>query len=85
MLGLVSFAAGIPTFAFTIIGGAAAGRYDKRMILIATQVVQIATAITLGLLVWTDAIQIWHVVLLWATCNNELGPVAAVAIQAKRP
>src|SRR5213595_4283037 len=54
MLGMVNFAAGIPTLALTMIGGSAADRHDKRMILIATQVVQIATAITLGALVMTD-------------------------------
>jgi MFS family permease len=66
VLGLVSFAAGLPTLALTMLGGSAADRYDKRMILIATQVVQIVTAVTLGMLVWTGAIQIWHVVLLAA-------------------
>src|SRR5437763_6195133 len=66
MLGMVNFAAGIPTLALTMIGGSAADRYDKRMILIATQVVQIATALTLGLLVLTGRIQIWHVVLIAA-------------------
>ena len=35
------FAAGIPTMLLTMIGGSAADRYDKRKILIATQVVQI--------------------------------------------
>src|SRR6185436_13924491 len=57
---------GIPTLALTMIGGSAADRYDKRVILIATQVVQIATSIILGMLVWTGTIQIWHVVLLAA-------------------
>ena len=66
MLGMVNFAAGIPTLALTMIGGSAADRYDKRLILIATQVVQIGTSFTLGMLVWTGAIQIWHVVLLAA-------------------
>ena len=66
MLGMVNFAAGIPTLALTMIGGSAADRYDKRIILIATQVVQIATAITLGLLALTGRIQIWHVVCLAA-------------------
>jgi MFS family permease len=66
MLGMVNFAAGIPTLALTMIGGSAADRYDKRMILIATQVVQIATAVTLGVLAATGRIQIWHVILLAA-------------------
>src|SRR3954464_2871863 len=47
MLGMVNFAAGIPTPALTAIGGSAADRHDKRIILIATQIVQIGTAITL--------------------------------------
>ena len=42
-------------------GGAAADRYDKRLILIATQMVQIALAVLLGWLVMTNRIHIWHV------------------------
>src|SRR2546428_10760939 len=56
VLGMVNFAAGIPTLALSMIGGSAADRHDKRMILIVTQVVQIATAVALGILVLTDAI-----------------------------
>ena len=66
LLGMVNFAAGIPTLALTMIGGSAADRYDKRKILIATQIVQIATAVILGCLVFTNAIHIWHVFLLAA-------------------
>src|ERR1700682_1709223 len=66
LLGLVSFAAGIPTLALTMIGGSLADRYDKRKILIATQVVQIATAVILGWLVMTNRIHIWQVVALAA-------------------
>jgi MFS family permease len=66
LLGMVNFAAGIPTLALTMIGGSAADRYDKRKILIATQVVQIITALILGILVWRGAIHIWHMVLLAA-------------------
>ena len=64
LLGMVNFAAGIPTLALTMIGGSAADRYDKRRILIWTQVVQIALAIILGTLVTTGRIHVWHVVLL---------------------
>lgn len=64
VLGMVNFAAGIPTLAFTMIGGSAADRHDKRMILIATQVVQIVTALTLGLLVLTGVVRIWHVIVI---------------------
>jgi MFS family permease len=78
MLGMVNFAAGIPTLALTMIGGSAADRYDKRKILIATQVVQIITAVILGVLVLIDAIRIWHVVLLAAV----LGVVIAFEMPA---
>src|SRR6266566_4945914 len=57
-LGLVNLFAGIPTILLTMPGGAAADRYDKRMILIATQIWQIALALILGTLVLTQAIQI---------------------------
>ncbi|PYK37986.1 MAG: hypothetical protein DME49_09475 [Verrucomicrobia bacterium] len=66
VLGMVNFAAGLPTLALTMIGGSAADRYDKRKILIATQVVQIALAIILGWLVMAGRIHIWHVVVLAA-------------------
>ncbi len=66
LLGLVNFAAGLPTLALTMIGGSAADRHDKRRILVATQVVQICTAVILGFLVLTKVIQIWHVILLAA-------------------
>lgn len=65
-LGLVNFAAGIPTLALSMIGGSAADRHDKRMILIVTQVVQIVTAIVVGFLILSDSIQIWHVILIAA-------------------
>ncbi len=66
VLGLVNFAAGIPTLALTMYGGSAADRFDKRRILIITQIVQIFTAVSLGLLVFTGSIQIWHVLILAA-------------------
>jgi MFS family permease len=62
MLGLVNLAAGLPTLALTMIGGSAADRFDKRKILIATQIAQIAFALALGWLVFIGQIQIWHVI-----------------------
>lgn len=64
VLGLINLAAGLPTIALTMYGGSLADRHDKRKILIATQVVQIACAIVLGLLVMNHVIQIWHVAIL---------------------
>src|SRR2546426_10235432 len=63
LLGMANFAAGVPTLALTMVGGSAADRFDKRKILIATQIAQIAFAIALGWLVLTNRIQIWHVII----------------------
>src|SRR5213595_2363528 len=63
LLGLISFAAGLPTILLTPFGGSAADRLDKRKILIATQIAQIAFALGLGWLVLTNRIQIWHVII----------------------
>src|SRR6266496_1846462 len=63
LLGLISFSAGLPTISLTPFGGSAADRLDKRKILIATQIAQIAFALGLGWLVLTNRIQIWHVII----------------------
>src|SRR3954452_14779332 len=65
-LGMANLAAGLPMLALTMIGGSAADRYDKRKILIITQVVQIALAIGIGLLVLTKQIAIWHILVFAA-------------------
>jgi len=64
VLGMVNMAAGLPTLALTMIGGSAADRFDKRMILIIAQVVQIILAVTLGVLVLFGYVQIWHILVL---------------------
>ena len=56
MIGLATFATGIATIVFTPTGGSAADRSDKRKILIATQVAQIACAVALGWLVQTHQV-----------------------------
>jgi len=66
LLGMVNFAAGIPTLALTMIGGSVADRFDKRKILIVAQVVQIVLAMILGWLVMEGQIQIWHVMVMAA-------------------
>ncbi|HVF72634.1 MAG TPA: MFS transporter [Chthoniobacterales bacterium] len=60
-LGMANFAAGLPMLALTMVGGSAADKHDKRKILLITQYVQIALAISIGYLVWSGQIVIWHV------------------------
>ncbi|MBA3881218.1 MAG: MFS transporter [Chthoniobacterales bacterium] len=78
VLGMVNMAAGLPTLALTMVGGSAADRFDKRMILIVTQVVQIVLAVILGTLVLFGYIQIWHILVLAAL----LGVVIAFEMPA---
>jgi MFS family permease len=62
LLGMVNFAAGFPMILLTMHGGLCADRYDKRRILLITQIVQIILALSVGWLVATGRIQIWHIV-----------------------
>src|SRR5438874_11200987 len=66
LLGMVNFAAGIPTLALTMLGGSIADRCDKRKILIWTQFAQTALALIVGILVYTGRIHVWHVVVVAA-------------------
>jgi MFS family permease len=61
LLGMANLAAGLPMLLLTMAGGSAADRFDKRKILLATQYIQIALAISIGLLIMSGQIQIWHI------------------------
>ncbi len=55
-----------PTLLFSFYGGVLADRYDKRRVLMLTQAVMGVLALSLGLLVATDAVVLWHVYVLAA-------------------
>ncbi len=61
MLGMANLAAGLPMLLLTLAGGAAADRFDKRKILLVTQYLQIALAVSIGLLIQSGKIQIWQI------------------------
>jgi MFS family permease len=61
LLGMANLAAGLPMLLLTMVGGSVADRFDKRKILLATQYVQIALAISIGFLIMNGKIQIWHI------------------------
>jgi MFS family permease len=84
LLGLAAAAAGVPTILLAVKGGEAADRYDKRKILIWTQVVQIVLALVLGFLVYTGRIQIWHIIAL-AFCLGTCIAFEMPAINALVP
>jgi MFS family permease len=64
LLGLDQFLGDIPIFLFSLVGGVLADRIDRRYILIGSQVVQMCSAATLAILVWTKHVQIWEILTL---------------------
>lgn len=60
-LGMANLAAGLPMLLLTMVGGAAADRFDKRKILLITQFVQIGLACAIGFLVLKGQIEIWEI------------------------
>jgi MFS family permease len=63
-LGLDAFLGELPILLFTLIGGVVADRRDRRQLLLASQYVQMTTALTLAALVYWDVVRIWHVLTL---------------------
>jgi predicted MFS family arabinose efflux permease len=64
LLGLDSFLGDIPIFLFSLIGGVAADRMDRRRLLIASQIVQMSCAFLLAFLIAFDLVRIWHILTL---------------------
>src|SRR5688572_26855043 len=64
MLGLDAFLGQIPIFLFSLVGGGIADRYDRRMLLIGSQIVQLTCAFTLAALFAFGVVQIWHILSL---------------------
>lgn len=63
-LGIVTALQFTPTLLFGLWGGVIADRYDKRRILLLTQVLMAISALSLGLLDVSGIVQIWHVYLV---------------------
>ena len=63
-LGLDAFLQQVPIMLFTLIGGVVADRHDRRLTLMASQWVQLATAAMLSLLVYFRVVEIWHILVL---------------------
>ena len=61
-LGLVALARAVPVFLFALVGGACADCYDRRAIVAFANGVVSLLACALGVLTWTGAIAVWHVV-----------------------
>jgi len=64
LLGLLGFSSQVPTFILASFAGVLADRYNKHKIIIATQTLALLQASILAFLTLTNAIQIWHILLL---------------------
>ena len=64
LLGVVNFTGQAPTLLFTPFAGVIADRYDRHRLLVVTQVMAMVQAALIAVLVLTDAIAVWHLVLL---------------------
>ena len=64
MLGIVAFASQIPTFILTPFGGVAADRYNRRGLLLVTQILAMIQAVILAILVLTSVVAVWHLIIL---------------------
>jgi MFS family permease len=63
-LGLVTAVQFAPVLAFSLHGGKLADRFNKRKVLILTNLIGGAASLALGILVMTDLIALWHVFVL---------------------
>ena len=64
LLGLVSFAQLAPVLLLGFVGGVAADRFDRRRIVLATQVVALVQSATLAALTLSGRIEVWQVLAL---------------------
>ena len=64
ILGLNTFLGELPLLLFTLLGGVIADRYDRRHLLMGSQVVQMACALVLTAIVFFDVVQVRHILAL---------------------
>ncbi|HEX4346725.1 MAG TPA: MFS transporter [Vicinamibacterales bacterium] len=63
-LGLDTFLQQLPLMLFMLVGGVLADRRDRRKTLLASQYIQMTTAMILGILVFSGVVRIWEVLTL---------------------
>jgi MFS family permease len=80
LLGSVGFASQIPVFLFAPLGGIAADRYNRRHIVIGTQIAAMVLAFILAALTLSHRVQVWHVFVL----ASLLGVVNAFDIPGRQ-
>ncbi|TWV98049.1 MFS transporter [Chitinophaga pinensis] len=81
MLGLAVFAQQFPSFLFSLLGGIASDRYDRRKILLITQTASLIQSVLLAILTFTNHYMIWEIMVL----SVILGIVNAFDTPARQP
>lgn len=84
LLGLIGFASQIPVFLMAPVGGVAADRYDRRRILVVTQVSAMIVALALAVLTIEGVVQVWHLFVI-AVCFGVINAFDIPARQAFVP
>jgi MFS family permease len=80
MLGVAVFAAQFPSFLFSIIGGVVSDRYNRYRVLLLTQIASLLQALSLTLVVFTGAYEVWHILAL----TVMLGVINAFDVPARQ-
>jgi len=79
MLGLVSVVALLPVVPLSLLAGVISDRFPRRNLMIVTEIVLMLQALILAVLIWLNAVQIWHIVVL----SFVLGAAAAMEQPAR--
>lgn len=79
-VGLVEAISALPVLLFTLYAGVQADRMSKHRLIIGTQTAAMILALSLAAIVFTDVVQVWHVMLLALL----LGIVTAFDIPARQ-
>src|SRR5262245_40413632 len=80
MLGLIGFAAQLPTFTLAPITGVLVERWNRRRVIVATQALSMLLSALLAVFAFTHTITVWHVLVV----GIFQGLVAAVEIPARQ-
>jgi MFS family permease len=64
LLGLIGFTSQIPTFILSPIAGVLTDRYDRFRIMVLAQTFFMLQALTMGILVLFNLVQVWHIIML---------------------
>ncbi len=80
LLGLVGFTSQLPTFILCPFAGVIADRVDRLRIMIVTQILSMIQATILAILVLSNRIEVWHIILL----SIFLGMITAFDIPSRQ-